>query len=66
MQIIKCRGLFGTNAFDFLRGSKKLFNNYVDDIRFTINFAKEHIGSSIGVYAEGPSSCFATLLLNIK
>jgi hypothetical protein len=40
VQIVKCRGIFGTNAVDFLRGSKQLFKNYVDDIREAIIFAK--------------------------
>ena len=66
VQIVKCRGIFGSTMLQLLRGSKQFYNNYIDDIYQTIIFIRENISHRLGLYAEGPSSCFATLLLNIR
>lgn len=65
IQIIKCRGTFGTTMIDLIRGSKTFYNHYLEDILDTILFAKQNISDHVSIYAEGQSSCFATLVLNI-
>lgn len=32
VEIIKCRGTFNTNMVDLIRGSRSLYNNYIEDI----------------------------------
>jgi len=51
MQIIKCRGIFGTNMIDLIKGSRSLYNNYIEDLTDTIIFIKENIGERVGIYA---------------
>ena len=48
-----------------LRGTKENWLNQYRDIRRCIIFLKENLSSHIGIYADGPSTCFSTLLLNI-
>lgn len=40
IQIVKCRGIFGSTMIELLRGSKQFYNNYIEDIYHTIVFIR--------------------------
>lgn len=64
-QPVAYRGSFDTDMLNLLRGTKQNWLDNLQDIRRCLQFIKQTLSNRVGIYACGPATCYATLMLNI-